>query len=81
VTVSYPDETSAEVVLGAVLPEEASVPSRRTRVRMRRKGREIDLRIEAKDSTSMRAAINSYLRWMILAEKIARIAGDDPFGK
>lgn len=80
-TVSYPDERSAKVVLGAVGPEEASVPSRRTRVGMRRKGREIDLRIEAEDSTSMRAAINSYLRWMILAEKILRIAGDGPFGK
>lgn len=80
-TVSYGDETSAASVLGAVRPEQASVPSRRTRVRMSRKGQEIDLSIESEDATSMRAAINSYLRWMILAGKIVEIAGDDRFGE
>ncbi len=76
-TFEFADPATASCVLGAVMPEQATAPSRRARVRLARRGRSLSLRIEARDITSMRAAINSYLRWLILAERIIRAVGDD----
>lgn len=76
-TLPFSDEKSAASVVGAILPELRAVPSKRTRVKISRRGREIDLEVTSDDTTSMRAAVNSYLRWFILAKGLTEMMGDD----
>jgi len=75
-TFQFKDPKTASSILGAIMPEQATAPSRRAKVKLARKGRSVALEIDARDTTSMRAAINSYLRWFILAERVTQTAGD-----
>lgn len=75
-TFQFKDPRTASSILGAIVPEQATAPSRRAKVKLARKGRSVALEIDARDTTSMRAAINSYLRWFILAERVTQTAGD-----
>ncbi len=72
----FKDDRSASSILGAIMPEQASAPSGRTRVALSREGNRVALEITSHDLTSMRAAVNSYLRWFILARRMAEIAGE-----
>jgi len=61
----------ADVVQGALSPELGErIP--RTRVSVAREGDEVVVRIEADDHNSLRAALNSYIRWMNVAEETAK---------
>lgn len=77
ITIPFLDHRTAESVFGAVLPEMGAVPSTRTRVDMERKRNEIVLLLDSEDVSSMRAAINSYLRWLLLARRLTECGGDD----
>jgi tRNA threonylcarbamoyladenosine modification (KEOPS) complex Pcc1 subunit len=77
VTLPFDDARIARSVFGAIQPEQKTTTSGRTRVSIVREGAEISLDIVSKDVTGMRAAVNSYLRWFILAKRVAEIAGDD----
>ena len=77
VILPFRDATTAAAVLGSVIPEQSPGGSRRNRVEISRSGREINLEISSEDITSMRAAINSYLRWFILAKRVTEMTGDD----
>ena len=72
----FKDSRTASSILGAIMPEQATAPSRRAKVKLARKGRSVALLIDAMDITGMRAAVNSYLRWLILAERVTQVAGD-----
>jgi len=64
-----------EVIEGALRPESmAAIP--RTSIRLDRHEEEISLDIESIDLNGLRAAINSYLRWMDMASRIAERSGD-----
>ena len=76
ITIPFGDERSASSVLGAVEPERSFSPSGRTHVSVQREGSSILLDIVSEDITSMRAAINSYVRWLILGSRMAEMAGD-----
>jgi len=73
----FADQRTANAVLGSILPEQKSGGSRRNRVNLYRQGNEVSMEICSEDITSMRAAVNSYLRWFILAKRITEITGDD----
>lgn len=61
----------AEVVHGALSPELGEkIP--RTRISVTREGDEVIVSIEADDHNSLRAALNSYIRWMNVAEETAK---------
>ncbi|MDP3065681.1 MAG: KEOPS complex subunit Pcc1 [Methanobacteriaceae archaeon] len=60
----------AEIIFEAIKPEIASAPSSRTRSNISIQGKKLNLEVKASDSTSLRASINSYLRWIMLAAKI-----------
>ncbi|HMK53272.1 MAG TPA: KEOPS complex subunit Pcc1 [Methanobacteriaceae archaeon] len=60
----------AENILEAIKPEISSAPSSRTSSKISIDGRKITLEIKASDSTSLRASVNSYLRWIILSTQI-----------
>ena len=76
ITIPFGDERSASSVLGAVEPERVFSPSGRSQVKVQREGSSILLDVVSEDVTSMRAAINSYLRWLILGSRMAEMAGD-----
>lgn len=68
---SYPNETLATAIAHALTPEtESGVP--KTTSRVRREGHEIHITIDADDLASLRAALNSYVRWAEAAERAAR---------
>ncbi|MDH7508219.1 MAG: KEOPS complex subunit Pcc1 [Methanomassiliicoccales archaeon] len=65
----------ADVVYGAISPEIGrEIP--RTRVQSRFNRNELVLEIQATDLSALRAAINSYLRWMKLAEDVSTTIGE-----
>ncbi|WP_026068909.1 KEOPS complex subunit Pcc1 [Methanomassiliicoccus luminyensis] len=65
----------AQAVWGALCPEVGrEIP--RTRVRMDRDDGGIVLRVEASDLGALRAALNSYLRWIRISEEIGNMVGE-----
>lgn len=70
---SFTSDALADAVCGALSPEtESEVP--KTRSTVTRAGVEVRVWIHAEDLASLRAALNSYLRWADAAEKAARLA-------
>ncbi len=66
---------NASVVAGSLAPEVGrEIP--RTQVRMETAPGEITLHVQASDVSALRAAINSYLRWMKISEDVGNMAGE-----
>jgi KEOPS complex subunit Pcc1 len=64
----------AAVVFGALAPEAGrDIP--RTRVHASLEDGDLVLRVEANDLSALRAALNSYLRWIMVAEQVNKLAG------
>ena len=57
----------AEAVQQALMPEEALPASTRCEVCMRRRKNVLCLWVEAGDTAALRAALNSFIRWIIVA--------------
>ncbi|MDD1767167.1 MAG: hypothetical protein LUQ27_01185 [Methanomassiliicoccales archaeon] len=65
----------SDVVLGAISPEVGrEIP--RTRVKISSESGQVVLDIEASDLAALRAALNSYLRWIKVAEDVSRTTGE-----
>jgi len=65
----------SNVVFGAISPEVGrEIP--RTHVKISSGPGELVLNIEASDLSALRAAFNSYLRWIKVAEDVTRKAGE-----
>ena len=65
----------AIAVMGALSPEVGrEIP--RTRVKLTRDDGDIVLEVEASDLGSLRAALNSYLRWIEISEQISDMVGE-----
>lgn len=62
-------EESARILLQALSPETASVPSDRASVEVSLDGSVLVLRINAADLTALRAATNSYLSWIAACQR------------
>ncbi|MBS7632994.1 hypothetical protein KEJ15_05160 [Candidatus Bathyarchaeota archaeon] len=52
-----------ETVLTALKPETAKPTTARSKVTVERNGLILTLKVEAADTTALRATLNSYLRW------------------
>lgn len=68
--IEFETPKDAEIILEAMKPEITSAPSSRTRSNICIHGKKLTLEVKASDSTSLRASINSYLRWIMLSAKI-----------
>jgi len=66
VRLNFPSERRLEIVLGALQPETRAPPSFRSRVKVEGVGTTLTLSFEASDISALRAALNSYLRWVNL---------------
>ncbi|MGQ9723357.1 MAG: KEOPS complex subunit Pcc1 [Candidatus Jordarchaeum sp.] len=63
----------SEIVFKAILPEIVSGSNGRYRGKLKRDGDIISLEIEAEDTVALRAALNSYLRWLKIIYDINEI--------
>jgi len=57
----------AEAVRQALAPEEALPASTRSRARISRRENALFLQVDAEDTAALRAALNSFIRWAIVA--------------
>ncbi len=62
----FSSEEHAKIVLRALEPETKTMPTTRSEVEIEGDGRSLTIRFEAKDTSALRASINSYLRWISL---------------
>lgn len=66
--------STARAVHGALAPEtQADVPKTTGRATLEPDG--VRVLLVAEDLSSLRAAVNSYLRWIDAAQKVARLGG------
>jgi KEOPS complex subunit Pcc1 len=63
----------AEVILKSLEPEIASAPSQRSSTNLKLVNNILKMEIDAADVTSLRAAINSYLRWIRLSYDVIKL--------
>jgi len=73
VRLSFPSEKHSKIVVRALEPETKTTPARRSSVRIEGKERSLTLNFEARDTTALRASINSYLRWIVLVNEACSI--------
>lgn len=64
VEVALPSERFVEIIVRALKPETESAPSDRSQVAVSGEGSRLLLWMRARDFSSFRAALNSYLRWV-----------------
>jgi tRNA threonylcarbamoyladenosine modification (KEOPS) complex Pcc1 subunit len=62
VCLSFSSEKQIKVVLEALKPETKTPATRRSKVQIKSEGNKLTLNFKAKDTSALRAAINSYLR-------------------
>lgn len=58
-----PSEKLAETLLKALLPETKKPTTSRSIVNIRSEGKKLIIKVEARDTSALRATLNSYLRW------------------
>jgi|WetSurMetagenome_2_1015567.scaffolds.fasta_scaffold1143347_3 tRNA threonylcarbamoyladenosine modification (KEOPS) complex Pcc1 subunit len=69
VSVKLSDE-AANACLNSIIPEIESDLHERTTVELRHDGQQLVLHITAKDLHAMRAAANTYIRWLDMCVKL-----------
>jgi tRNA threonylcarbamoyladenosine modification (KEOPS) complex Pcc1 subunit len=68
VRLDFPSEERLKIVLDALKPETRTTLSPRSRVKVEGMGSSLILNFEATDTSALRAALNSYLRWVCLVK-------------
>ena len=63
----------AEIILKVLKPEIRTSPSERSFTLIKRIDKELIMKINAVDATSFRAAVNSYLRWVMLSYNVLKL--------
>jgi KEOPS complex subunit Pcc1 len=63
----------AEILYKSIKPEIISSPSIRTESTLKIFKKKVILKVKAQDSTSLRAAVNSYMRWIILSNQVINL--------
>lgn len=71
--VELDSQKTAEIIYESLKPEINSSNSSRTTVRVQILDKKLLLEVQANDSTSLRAAINSYLRWINLSCQVLEL--------
>jgi len=60
----FPSPRHLEIIFKALLPEVRKPPTMRSRASLEKDDTFLILKIEAKDTVALRAAVNAYLRWI-----------------
>ena len=69
----FETQQDAVIVLRSVEPEIRTAPSERTSVNIDLSGNVLKIKINAEDTTSLRASLNSYLRWVKLSYEVLEL--------
>lgn len=72
---AFKSAREAGAVQRALRPEETLPASTRCRVSIRRMKNVLCLQIDAEDTAALRAALNSFLRWTIVARDVIESKG------
>ncbi|MFB6131552.1 MAG: KEOPS complex subunit Pcc1 [Salinigranum sp.] len=70
----YPDERRARVVADSVRVEVGRIDDDRSRAAVERDGRAVSVLIEARDLVALRAGLNTWIRLVETAERVASLA-------
>ena len=70
VKIEFESKRVLETVYNALKPETVSAPTKRSKAHVEVDGKTLTLRFEARDTTALRAALNSYLRWIRLIVEV-----------
>lgn len=73
IELGFEDLREAEIVFKSLELEIADSPSQRTETSFKLNNNTLKLEINATDATSLRAAVNSYLRWIRLSHDIVKL--------
>ena len=64
VRLKFPSERHLEIVFRALEPEVKKPATSRSKANLERNGTFLILKVEARDTVALRAALNAYLRWI-----------------
>ena len=73
IELEFPSQKDAEIVLQAIEPEIMESPSERTSTEIECLSNILKISITAQDTPSLRASLNSYLRWVMLSKQILEL--------
>lgn len=73
IRLNFSSEKQLKVVLEALKPETKTPSTRRSKVQMRGEGNSLTLNFKARDTSALRAAINSYLRQTSMAINVLKL--------
>ena len=68
------DRELARAFLAALLPEAEEPPTDRLRAEVRLEGRVLVITMQASDTSSLRAGLNSYMSWLKAVENACSVA-------
>ncbi len=66
-------ERAARIVHGAVLPDLRAMPTRRSEIRIERRGNNIQILIKAEDVPALRASVTGTLRLLTVSERVLEV--------
>ena len=73
VRLKFPKKKQLSSIFAALDPETRASITSRSKVKMTTKGEMLTLTFEARDTSALRAALNSYLHWIRLIRDILEI--------
>jgi tRNA threonylcarbamoyladenosine modification (KEOPS) complex Pcc1 subunit len=73
VRLKFPSKRGLEIVFEALKPEVDKPATVRSRAKLGKEDKFLVLKIEARDSVALRAALNAYLRWINSALNVLEV--------
>jgi len=70
VRLKFQTQEQLESIFEALKPETRTPLTKRSKVQMTKEGNVLNLTFEATDTSALRAAINSYLHWILLTRDV-----------
>ena len=64
------------LLLKVLMPETVKQVTSRSRVAIKIEGEGLTIQVEARDTSALRATLNSYLRWIVMIKDLCRITAD-----
>jgi KEOPS complex subunit Pcc1 len=71
--IELPTTSQAKIIFKATKPEINDSPSERAKTKIKRQKNLLEIIITAQDTHSLRASMNSYLRWIMLSQQILEL--------
>jgi KEOPS complex subunit Pcc1 len=64
IRLKFSTEKQAEIIFKSLKPETENPTTARAHTTLQKEGKQLTLRVEAKDTVALRATLNAYLRWI-----------------